>query len=238
MTRETQPSKKQRKGPEVFRGAFDVPVTPKAPSSPAPMRGGGGRPRSSSLPVPPLAPRPPEARAAAGGSLMEMEALDASPPGGGLTQLPSLGPLHPRDRLLTKKQLSGTEERPSAADHTPSRPQVVSSKPPLPPMPMDSSPLHRPKQRKKPRPTPAPNNAHPLDDSNSSEDSVLEELRPLPNPEQGVKEALRLLGNEDWNVKCDGLLTVRRLAMYHPDVLTPHLHTVVIAAEKEVGFSF
>ena len=148
-------------------------------------------------------------------------------------QFPPLG-AHCKDKLPTackKQQLGGAE------DLAPSKPYTLSSKPPLPPVAADVSPMHRPKQRKKPRPPPAPssNSAHPLDDSNSSEDSVLAELHPLPNPEQGVKEALRLLGNEEWNVKCDGLLVVRRMAMYHCELLLPHLHSVVVAAEKEVG---
>ena len=243
-----QPCKKLKKGPEgvmrggpegvmrsgpegVVKGGSDV-ITTHDVSSPAPKM---GRPRSSSLPVPQPVQhhRPPEVKGNVGGSLMELEAPEASPPGGNM-QLPSLGPRPTRDRFLTKKQLLATEER--AADPTPSRPPVLSSKPPLPPvMMMDTSPQHRPKQRKKPRPTPAPNNAHPLDDSNSSEDSALEELHPLSNPEQGMKEVFRLLSNEDWNTKCDGLLTVRRLAMYHCEVLLPQLHSVVIAAEKEVS---
>lgn len=222
--RDVQPSKKPKKAHEAIKLGFDT-----TPPDPAPPK--LGRPRSSSLPVPPLLPRPLEEKAAIGGSLMELETLDASPPGG-VTQFPPLG-VHVKDRLSTtkKQQLGGAE------DSAPSKPHTLSSKPPLPPVATDSSPMHRPKQRKKPRPPPAPSSisAHPLDDSNSSEDSVLEELHPLPNPEQGVKEALRLLGNEDWNVKCDGLLMVRRMAMYHCEILLPQLHSVVVAAEKEVG---
>ena len=221
--RDVQPSKKPKKAHEAIKLGFDT-----TPPDPAPPK--LGRPRSSSLPVPPLLPRPLEEKAAIGGSLMELETLDASPPGG-VTQFPPLG-VHVKDRLSTtkKQQLGGAE------DSAPSKPHTLSSKPPLPPVATDSSPMHRPKQRKKPRPPPAPSSisAHPLDDSNSSEDSVLEELHPLPNPEQGVKEALRLLGNEDWNVKCDGLLMVRRMAMYHCEILLPQLHSVVVAAEKEV----
>lgn len=223
-SKDVQLSKKHKKGYELAKGGFE-PVAPGLSSTLSKV----GRPRSSSLPVPPLVPRPLEEKAAVGSSLMELETLGTSPPGGS-TQFPSL-----KAKAATKKQLSNGVEELQVDSSVPSKPHVVSLKPPLPPVMTDSSPMHRPKQRKKPRPpAPGSSSAHPFDDSNSSEDSVLEELHPLPNPEQGVKEALRLLSNEDWSAKCDGLLVVRCMAMFHSELLLPQLHNVVIAAEKEV----
>nr|XP_051695876.1 TOG array regulator of axonemal microtubules protein 2 isoform X2 [Oryctolagus cuniculus] len=63
---------------------------------------------------------------------------------------------------------------------------------------------------------------------------ALRELRPLSNPELGLTDALQCLGSSDWQVKEKGLLSVRRLAACHPDVLAGRLHDVSLAVTGEV----
>ena len=36
------------------------------------------------------------------------------------------------------------------------------------------------------------------------------------------------------NVKCDGLLAVRRLGAFHPEVLAPQFHVIVLSTLTEV----
>lgn len=64
--------------------------------------------------------------------------------------------------------------------------------------------------------------------------SQLEELNPFANPEHGLREAMQNLSSDDWSAKCEGMLAVRRLAMFHGDVLLPQLHSVVMAVQQEV----
>ena len=64
--------------------------------------------------------------------------------------------------------------------------------------------------------------------------SQLEELNPFANPEHGLREAMQNLSSDDWSAKCEGTLGVRRLAMFHGDVLLPQLHNVVMAVQQEV----
>ena len=36
------------------------------------------------------------------------------------------------------------------------------------------------------------------------------------------------------NAKCDGLLTIRRLGAFHPEVLAPQLHAIILSILTEV----
>ena len=65
-------------------------------------------------------------------------------------------------------------------------------------------------------------------------ESQLIELQPFINPEQGLRESIAKIASEDWSAKCDGMIGIRQLAMYHPGVLQPQLHSVVLAVQKEV----
>lgn len=65
-------------------------------------------------------------------------------------------------------------------------------------------------------------------------ESQLIELQPFSNPEQGLRESIAKIGSEDWSTKCDGMVGIRQVAMYHPAVLQPQLHSVVLAVQKEV----
>ncbi|XP_074852240.1 TOG array regulator of axonemal microtubules protein 1 isoform X2 [Carettochelys insculpta] len=60
------------------------------------------------------------------------------------------------------------------------------------------------------------------------------ELRPLSKPETALTEALRLLSDDDWEKKIEGLIFVRCLSAYHADVLTGKLHETTLAVVQEV----
>ena len=63
----------------------------------------------------------------------------------------------------------------------------------------------------------------------------LPELQPFSNAERGLRVSLDQIDNSEWNEKCEGLLGVRRLAMFHLDWLIPELHTVILAVVEEVS---
>ncbi|XP_073527891.1 TOG array regulator of axonemal microtubules protein 2 isoform X2 [Phyllobates terribilis] len=60
-------------------------------------------------------------------------------------------------------------------------------------------------------------------------------MGPMSHPEQGLLEALKWLNNKDWEQKEKGLLSVRCLASWHPEVLFSRLHDVSIAVTREVN---
>ncbi|XP_019412149.1 PREDICTED: crescerin-1 isoform X1 [Crocodylus porosus] len=60
------------------------------------------------------------------------------------------------------------------------------------------------------------------------------ELRPFSKPEVALTEALRLLADDDWEKKIEGLNFVRCLSAYHADVLTVKLHEMSLAVVQEV----
>uniref|UniRef100_H2ZW64 TOG array regulator of axonemal microtubules 1 n=1 Tax=Latimeria chalumnae TaxID=7897 RepID=H2ZW64_LATCH len=64
------------------------------------------------------------------------------------------------------------------------------------------------------------------------------ELRPFSKPELALAEALRLLADEDWEKKIEGLNFVRSLSAYHSDVLTIKLHETVLAVIQEIIYIF
>ncbi|XP_077323590.1 TOG array regulator of axonemal microtubules protein 2-like isoform X2 [Lithobates pipiens] len=58
---------------------------------------------------------------------------------------------------------------------------------------------------------------------------------PMSHPEQGMIEALKWLNHKDWEQKEKGLLSVRCLASWHPEVLCSRIHEVCMAVTREVG---
>ncbi|XP_069493592.1 TOG array regulator of axonemal microtubules protein 1 isoform X2 [Ambystoma mexicanum] len=60
------------------------------------------------------------------------------------------------------------------------------------------------------------------------------EMRPFPKPEFALSEALRLLGEDDWEKKIEGLNYIRCLAAFHSDVLATRLHDTNLAVLQEV----
>ena len=73
-------------------------------------------------------------------------------------------------------------------------------------------------------------------ENGSPNGTALEELHPFGNPEQALREAMRNLEGSDWTGKCDGMVAVRRMAMFHPEVLGPQLHSAVLAVQQEVSW--
>uniref|UniRef100_A0A7N4V2B4 TOG array regulator of axonemal microtubules 2 n=1 Tax=Sarcophilus harrisii TaxID=9305 RepID=A0A7N4V2B4_SARHA len=60
------------------------------------------------------------------------------------------------------------------------------------------------------------------------------ELRPLSNPELVLMNALQWLESNDWQMKEKGLVSIRRLATCHSEVLAERLHDVSLAVLGEV----
>ncbi|XP_044520841.1 TOG array regulator of axonemal microtubules protein 1 isoform X2 [Gracilinanus agilis] len=60
------------------------------------------------------------------------------------------------------------------------------------------------------------------------------ELRPFSKPEVALTEALRLLADDDWEKKIEGLNFIRCLSAFHSDVLTVKLHETSFAVVQEV----
>ncbi|XP_027632448.1 TOG array regulator of axonemal microtubules protein 1 isoform X2 [Tupaia chinensis] len=60
------------------------------------------------------------------------------------------------------------------------------------------------------------------------------ELRPFSKPEIALTEALRLLADEDWEKKIEGLNFIRCLAAFHSEILNTKLHETNCAVVQEV----
>ncbi|KAL1790579.1 FAM179B isoform X2 [Sigmodon hispidus] len=60
------------------------------------------------------------------------------------------------------------------------------------------------------------------------------EVRPFSKPEIALTEALRLLADEDWEKKMEGLNFIRCLAAFHSDLLNTKLHETNFAVVQEV----
>ena len=175
--------------------------------------------------------------------------------GGSGPQTPSLSQAT-KESIAQKRQKQLEEKQPGFESHSATYP---SSKPPIPPQPdlTVSAPVRHVRNKHKHRSsskaesgfTPGgdetPRGRHysrnsslaELDSSitgGSLNGSQLEELNPFDNPEHGLREAMQNISSEDWSVKCEGLLAVRRLAMFHADTLLPQLHSVVMAVQEEV----
>ncbi|XP_069883348.1 TOG array regulator of axonemal microtubules protein 1 isoform X2 [Dipodomys merriami] len=60
------------------------------------------------------------------------------------------------------------------------------------------------------------------------------ELRPFSKPEIALTEALRLLSDEDWEKKIEGLNFIRCLAAFHSEILNTKLHETSFAVVQEV----
>ncbi|KAG8517749.1 TOG array regulator of axonemal microtubules protein 1 [Galemys pyrenaicus] len=60
------------------------------------------------------------------------------------------------------------------------------------------------------------------------------ELRPFSKPDIALTEALRLLADEDWEKKIEGLNFIRCLAAFHSEILNTKLHETNFAVVQEV----
>ncbi|XP_043842638.1 TOG array regulator of axonemal microtubules protein 2 [Dromiciops gliroides] len=65
-------------------------------------------------------------------------------------------------------------------------------------------------------------------------DNNSKDLRPLSNPELVLMNALQWLESSDWQTKQKGLVSIRRLATCHSEVLADRLHDVSLAVIREV----
>lgn len=60
------------------------------------------------------------------------------------------------------------------------------------------------------------------------------EMKPLQNVDVAIKDCLRYLGQEDWEVKLDGLFIIQRLTSFHGNELGGQLHTITVAVLNEI----
>ncbi|XP_028409704.1 TOG array regulator of axonemal microtubules protein 1-like isoform X3 [Dendronephthya gigantea] len=63
---------------------------------------------------------------------------------------------------------------------------------------------------------------------------AVSELHPFSNGDAAIKTTLKLLDDTEWEVKCDGLLCVRRLIRHHVDDVVQQLHVLILAVVAEV----
>ncbi|XP_056020659.1 TOG array regulator of axonemal microtubules protein 1-like isoform X15 [Ostrea edulis] len=107
----------------------------------------------------------------------------------------------------------------------------------------ESIPVTTPKKSPSPRkkagsgpPTMNGNASHPVSASSNGlyESDNPNDWQPYRDPEGALREAHRNLGSDEWEAKCSGVNTIRRLVMYHPDTVNAQLHTVVLAMLNEV----
>ena len=214
--------------------------------------------RSNSFAVEGLQRRPSIERG--GTNMIDMEVSGVGSPrrsgeGGSGPQTPSLSQAT-KESILQKRQKQLEEKQPGFESHSATYP---SSKPPIPPQPATdltvSAPVRHVRNKQKhrsssktesgfapagdetPRGYGRNSSLAELDASTtggSLNGSQLEELNPFDNPERGLREAVQNISSEDWSAKCEGMLAVRRLAMFHTDTLLPQLHSVVMAVQEEV----
>ncbi|XP_072266077.1 TOG array regulator of axonemal microtubules protein 2 isoform X2 [Pyxicephalus adspersus] len=58
---------------------------------------------------------------------------------------------------------------------------------------------------------------------------------PMSHPEQGMIEALKWLNHKDWEQKEKGLVSVKCMASWHPEVLCSRIHDICMAVTREVS---
>ncbi|XP_071163843.1 TOG array regulator of axonemal microtubules protein 1-like isoform X44 [Mytilus edulis] len=61
-----------------------------------------------------------------------------------------------------------------------------------------------------------------------------DDWQPYRDPDHALRDAMNSLSSEEWEVKCSGLNSIRRLALFHADTVTPQLHSILVATLKEV----
>ncbi|XP_038076737.1 TOG array regulator of axonemal microtubules protein 1-like isoform X2 [Patiria miniata] len=147
---------------------------------------------------------------------------------------------NPSNSAASPIDLESVTEMETGAE-APSSPTKVVGKPPVAGV--------TPKKKKPKSPTePKSPKHHPLGRSISggSQSSTLNsslheasngdvaEMRPFNHPDKALQDALKLLSNEDWETKLDGLHMVRRLSSFHQEEVIAQMHTVVVAVLSEV----
>ena len=75
----------------------------------------------------------------------------------------------------------------------------------------------------------------PLSDVRLSiQDPVMTESQSVINPDIALRDGLRYLASDDWEVKCKGLNVLQKLTEHHADTLLPQLKHVIFAVVREV----
>ncbi|NXL06699.1 TGRM2 protein, partial [Mesembrinibis cayennensis] len=74
-----------------------------------------------------------------------------------------------------------------------------------------------------------------LDRGEEAEYGNAQEIRPFPQPQQELLNALTWLSSDDWQEKAKALFSVKRLAICHSEVLLGSLHDVSLAVTREVN---
>ncbi|KAI8505354.1 hypothetical protein Bbelb_165430, partial [Branchiostoma belcheri] len=105
--------------------------------------------------------------------------------------------------------------------------------------PVGKPPAHTPKKRGSQSPkvgsspsTPSSQVSTPSHRSSSLMDEL--DLKPFTNPDAALQDAFRLINDENWEVKCEGISHIRRLAIFHPKVVNSRLHDAILAVLTEV----
>ncbi|CAH1262478.1 TOG array regulator of axonemal microtubules protein 1-like isoform X2 [Branchiostoma lanceolatum] len=105
--------------------------------------------------------------------------------------------------------------------------------------PVGKPPAHTPKKRGSQSPkvgsspsTPSSQVSTPSHRSSSLMDEL--DLKPFNNPDAALQDAFRLVNDENWEVKCEGISHIRRLAIFHPKVVNSRLHDAILAVLTEV----
>ena len=193
-----------------------------------------------------------------GTNTIDMEVSGVGSPRNGTQAAPSVAPpptlsQTTKESIIRRRKQQMEEEAATLSQSAtypskpPHPPPAVQSDPPTASAPVETIRKRKRKSRKNELSATAAghetpkyahvNNTSEADNSGSGgspNESQLEELHPFSHPEHGVRDASQSLSSEDWNIKCEGMLSVRRLAMYHPEVLGPHLHSLVRMVQQEV----
>ncbi|KAJ8365202.1 hypothetical protein SKAU_G00140330 [Synaphobranchus kaupii] len=57
---------------------------------------------------------------------------------------------------------------------------------------------------------------------------------PFAKPHSALDQTFKLLRSDNWENRMEGLNSIRRLAEFHPNVLTPKLHNICLVVVQEV----
>ncbi|KAJ8334231.1 hypothetical protein SKAU_G00398700 [Synaphobranchus kaupii] len=72
----------------------------------------------------------------------------------------------------------------------------------------------------------------PLDTPSKHEDKSV--FFPFAHPHSALDQSFKLLRSDNWENRMEGLNSIRRLAQFHPNVLTPKLHSICLVVVQEV----
>ncbi|XP_060604463.1 TOG array regulator of axonemal microtubules protein 1-like isoform X2 [Ruditapes philippinarum] len=98
-----------------------------------------------------------------------------------------------------------------------------------------ASPSLTPRKKSKPQ-MDVVDSSHPLSASSRSplESDNPEDWKPYKDPDLALRQAHKNMAQDDWETKCGGINSVRRLSVYHKDVLIANLHPVIVAILGEI----